>query len=122
MISTPAPLRTPSACATIPRTRPSWQPSPRRWTRSVCGDVYRLRAAKNARGHEQKGMRYAVELQGPILLSTVIAAPTSTRAAPAVFRPDIDLGGTTTKVLVDQMAAVDGELRLGVMVLSLIHI
>lgn len=80
------------------------------------GDVYRLRAAKNARGHEQKGMRYAVELQGPISLSTVIVAPTSTRAAPAVFRPDIDLGGTTTKVLVDQMAAVDGELRLGGMV------
>ena len=80
------------------------------------GDVYRLRAAKNARGHEQKGMRYAVELQGPILLSTVIVAPTSTRAAPAVFRPDIDLGGTTTKVLVDQMAAVDVELRLGGMV------
>jgi len=82
----------------------------------VRGDVYRLRAAKNARGHEQKGMRYAVELQGPILLSTVIVAPTSTRAAPAVFRPDIDLGGTTTKVLVDQMAAVDVELRLGGMV------
>ena len=80
------------------------------------GDVYRLRAAKNARGHEQRGMRYAVELQGPILLSTVIVAPTSTRAAPAVFRPEIDLGGTTTKVLVDQMAAVDGELRLGGMV------
>ena len=77
------------------------------------GDVYRLQAAKNARGHDQKGMRYAVELQGPILLSTVIVAPTSTRAAPAVFRPEIDFGGSTTKVLVDQMAAVDGELRLG---------
>jgi len=79
----------------------------------VRGDVYRLQAAKNARGHDQKGMRYAVELQGPILLSTVIVAPTSTRAAPAVFRPEIDFGGSTTKVLVDQMAAVDGELRLG---------
>ncbi|MHB1473188.1 MAG: type II toxin-antitoxin system PemK/MazF family toxin [Dermatophilaceae bacterium] len=80
------------------------------------GDIYRLRAAKNARGHEQMGMRYAVELQGPITLSTVIVAPTSTRAAPAVFRPDIDMDGTTTKVLVDQLAAVDGALRLGDMV------
>lgn len=80
------------------------------------GDVYRLRAAKQARGHEQTGVRYAVELQGPITLSTVIVAPTSTRAAPAVFRPDIDMGGTRTKVLVDQMAAVDGALRLGDMV------
>jgi mRNA interferase MazF len=82
----------------------------------VRGDVYRLRAAKNARGHEQKGVRYAIELQGPISLSTVIVAPTSTRAAPAVFRPEIDLDGMTTRVLVDQMAAVDGTLRLGDMV------
>ena len=80
------------------------------------GDVYRLRAVKNARGHEQKGVRYAIELQGPISLSTVIVAPTSTRAAPAVFRPQIDLDGMTTRVLVDQMAAVDGTLRLGDMV------
>ena len=80
------------------------------------GDVYRLRAAKQARGHEQAGVRYAAELQGPINLSTVIVAPTSTRASPAVFRPDIDLDGTTTKLLVDQMAAVDGALRLGDMV------
>ena len=61
-------------------------------------------------------MRYAVELQGPIALSTVIVAPTSTRAAPAVFRPDIEMDGTTTTVLVDQLAAVDGALRLGDMV------
>jgi mRNA interferase MazF len=65
---------------------------------------------------EQRGVRYAVELQGPITLSTVIVAPTSTRAAPAVFRPDIEMHGTTTKVLVDQLAAVDGESRLGGMV------
>jgi mRNA interferase MazF len=82
----------------------------------VRGDVYRLRAAKQSRGHEQKGVRYAVELQEPIPLSTLIVAPTSTRAAPAVFRPEIDMDGTTTKVLVDQLAAVDGRLRLGDMV------
>jgi len=82
----------------------------------VRGDVYRLRAAKQTRGHEQKGARYAVELQGPITLSTVMVAPTSTRAAPAVFRPEVGMDGTTTRVLVDQMAAVDGTLRLGDMV------
>jgi mRNA interferase MazF len=79
----------------------------------VRGDVYRLRTAEQARGHKQKGVRYAVELQGPITLSTVIVAPTSTRASPAVFRPDVDMDGTTTNVLVDQMAAVDGALQLG---------
>jgi mRNA interferase MazF len=82
----------------------------------VRGDVYRLHAAKQTRGHEQKGVRYAIELQGPITLSTVIVAPTSTRAAPAVFRPEIAMDGTKTKVLVDQMAAVDGTLRLADMV------
>lgn len=80
------------------------------------GDVYRLSAPKQARGHEQRGVRYTVELQGPISLSTVIVAPTSTRAAPAVFRPEIDMEGARTSVLVDQMAAVDGALRLGDMV------
>lgn len=87
-----------------------------RWTQSVRGDVYRLSAAKHSRGHEQKVARYAVELQGPITLSTVIVAPTSNRAGPAVFRPDIDLLGTSTRVLVDQMASVDGAVRLGDMV------
>jgi len=82
----------------------------------VRGDVYRLRAAKQPRGHGQKGARCAVELQGPITLSTVIVAPTSTRAAPAVFRPEVEMDGRTTRVLVDQMAAVDGTLRLGDMV------
>lgn len=61
-------------------------------------------------------MRYAVELQGSIMLSTLIVAPTSTRAAAAVFRPDIVMDGTTTKVLVDQMSAGDGAIRLGDMV------
>ncbi len=80
------------------------------------GDVYRLRAPKQARGHEQRGVRYAVELQGPVTLSTVMVAPTSTRAAAAVFRPEIDMDGTRTSVLVDQMGAADGALRLGDMV------
>ena len=70
-------------------------------------------ASKKARGHEQTGVRHAVELQGPIKLSTVIVAPTSTRAELAVCRPDFDMDGTTTKVLVNQMAAADGALRLG---------
>jgi mRNA interferase MazF len=79
----------------------------------VRGDIYRLRARKDAQGHEQRGARYAVELQGPINLSTLVVAPTSTSAGPAVFRPEIELNGTSTRVLIDQMGAVDRELRLG---------
>lgn len=77
------------------------------------GDLYRLRPSQDTTGHEQRGPRYAVAVQSDaILLSTLIVAPTSTSAQPAIFRPEIDLDGTRTLVLVDQMRAVDAS-RLG---------
>ena len=77
------------------------------------GDLYRLRAAKDATGHEQRGPRYAVAIQSDgILLSTLIVAPTSTSAQPAIFRPEIEMAGVRTRVLIDQMRAVDST-RLG---------
>ena len=45
-------------------------------------------------------------------LSTVVVAPTSTSARPADFRPQITVAGATTRVLVEQLAAVDRS-RLG---------
>ena len=45
-------------------------------------------------------------------LSTVIVAPTSTRARPATFRPEVEIGGEPTRVLVEQLRAVDVA-RLG---------
>ena len=70
------------------------------------GDLYRLRPAKDAAGHEQRSPRYAVAIQSDgVLLSTLIVAPTSTSAQPAIFRPE-------TRVLVDQMRVVDAS-RLG---------
>lgn len=44
--------------------------------------------------------------------SVVLVAPTSTRARAASFRPEIELEGTPTRVLVEQMGAVDTN-RLG---------
>ena len=77
------------------------------------GDLYRLEAAKDAVGHEQREPRYAVAVQSDMIrLSTLIVAPTSTSAQPAVFRPTIEMDGTSTRILVDQMRAVD-ETRLG---------
>ena len=77
------------------------------------GDLYRLRPAKDSGGHEQRGPRYAVSIQSDaILLSALIVAPTSTSAQPAIFRPEIEMNGTRTLVLVDQMRAVDAS-RLG---------
>src|ERR1700735_340977 len=85
----------------------------RNWLRSVRGDLYRLRPAKDTAGHEQRGPRYAVAIQSDqILLATLIVAPTSTSAQPAIFRPEIEMDGARTRVLVDQMRAVDAT-RLG---------
>jgi mRNA interferase MazF len=42
-----------------------------------------------------------------LALSTVLVAPTSRSAAPATFRPVIDLSGTPTRVLADQVRAFD---------------
>lgn len=52
------------------------------------GDVYTLRAPKDARGHEQTGGRYA-------------------------FRPEVEINGTTTRVLAEQLTVIDPQLRLG---------
>ena len=78
------------------------------------GDIYRLKAPRKAVGHEQQGRRYAVLVQSDdALLSTVLAAPTSTSASPSRLRPEIELDGVRTLIMVDQMAAIDPELRLG---------
>jgi mRNA interferase MazF len=77
------------------------------------GDIYRVRLP-GRRGREQHGARFAVVVQTDELsaLSTTIVAPTSRSAAPATFRPEIEVRGQTTRVLVEQLRAVDAE-RLG---------
>jgi mRNA interferase MazF len=80
----------------------------------VRGELYRLPAPPRARGHEQRGARYAVVVQADEFLGlpTVIVVPTSTSARPASFRPALSIGGTETRVLLEQMTVVDPE-RLG---------
>lgn len=78
------------------------------------GDLYRLRAPKAVRGHEQAGERYAVVVQSDDLpLSTCLIAPTSTGRRPASFRPEIEIDGTTTRVMAEQLTVVDPQARLG---------
>jgi len=45
-------------------------------------------------------------------VSTVLVAPTSTSAGPAVCRPVVVVGGQPTRVLVEQMTAIVSQ-RLG---------
>jgi mRNA interferase MazF len=74
----------------------------------VRGEVFRLPPRRGARGHEQRGARYAVIVQAEefFQLSTVLVAPTSTSARPTSFRPTITVGGKETRVLVEQTTVV----------------
>jgi mRNA interferase MazF len=78
------------------------------------GEIFRLRAPRGTRGREQAGKRFGVVVQADELLSlsTVIIAPTSTRAQPASFRPEVEIEGQRTRILVEQLGAVDPG-RLG---------
>jgi mRNA interferase MazF len=75
--------------------------------------VYRFKVPKGL-GHEQQGERYGLVLQSDALLprSVVVIAPTSRSAKPASFRPEVVVSGDVTRVLVEQLGAVDVQ-RLG---------
>jgi mRNA interferase MazF len=77
------------------------------------GDVYRFKLPKGV-GHGQHGERFGVVVQANEFLprSVVIVAPTSRSARAASFRPEIVVNGETTRVLVEQLGAVDAR-RLG---------
>lgn len=79
----------------------------------VRGDVYELRPPRGT-GHEQRGRRFGVVVQADELLprSVVLVAPTSRSARPASFRPEVDVADERTRVLVEQIGAVDAG-RLG---------
>ena len=77
------------------------------------GDIYELRLPKGV-GHEQHGRRFGIVVQSDAMLprSVVLIAPTSTSARAASFRPEITVDGRRTRVLVEQLGAVDVN-RLG---------
>lgn len=77
------------------------------------GAVWEIKALPSARGNEQQGRRYAVIIQSDRFASgTVTVALTSTRAGPAIYRPENELEGSKTHVLTDQIHSVAPE-RLG---------
>ena len=77
------------------------------------GDVFELRLPKGV-GHEHRGRRYGVVVQSDALLprSVVLIAPTSRSARGVSFRPEVSIEQESTKVLVEQIGAVDTT-RLG---------
>ncbi len=83
------------------------------------GDVYRFNLPKGV-GQKQRGDRFGVVVQADEVLqrSIVLVAPTSRSARPASFRPEIEVEADTTRVLVEQVGAVDVG-RLGELVVHL---
>ena len=73
--------------------------------------MFRLPSPRGARGHEQRGARYAVIVQADefLDLSTTLVAPTSTSARPTTFRPTITLDEAETRILVEQTTVVDPQ-------------
>ncbi len=97
----------------IERRAPQYWPT---WKSFVRGDIHELKAPRGAREHEQSGTRFAVVVQSDDLpLSTLLVAPTSSSARPSSFRPVISIGDEHTRVLVEQITAVDPG-RLGKLV------
>jgi mRNA interferase MazF len=77
------------------------------------GEVFRFKVPKGV-GHEQQGERFGVIVQSDAMLprSVILVAPTSRSARRASFRPEVSIAGDTTRVLVEQVGAVDAQ-RLG---------
>lgn len=77
------------------------------------GEIYRVRLPGRG-GREQHGPRYGVIVQADDLLglSTALVAPTSRSALAATFRPEVEVAGEPTRVMVEQLRALDTD-RLG---------
>ena len=74
----------------------------------VRGECFRIKAPRGARGSEIQGERYGVVVQSDLLIfessATVLIAPTSRSARMNGFRPEVDFGNGSTKVLTEQTA------------------
>lgn len=73
----------------------------------VRGDVHAV-SLPRGRGRVQHGRRYAVIVQADALLalSTVVICPTSQSTPAASFHPEIDIGGTRTRVMCEMAGAI----------------
>lgn len=80
----------------------------------IRGAVYRVDLGDAKRGHEQRGRRHGLVLSpssGAASHSWSVATivPTSTSAQATVFRPELELDGTRTRFLADQIRTVDAK-------------
>jgi len=77
------------------------------------GAIHEIKALPTARGHEQQGKRYGVVIQSDRFASSLTTvAMTSSRAGHAIYRPEIELNGSLTRILTDQIFSL-ADSRLG---------
>ncbi|KOU19215.1 growth inhibitor PemK [Streptomyces sp. XY593] len=74
----------------------------------IRGAVYRVDLGDAKRGHEQRGKRFGLVLSpSGMAWSVVTIVPTSTSAQDSPFRPELEISGRLTRLLVDQIRTVD---------------
>lgn len=79
----------------------------------IRGAVYRIHLGR-PRGHEQGGKRLGLVVSpsdSPLSIAAVI--PTSTSAGPSIHRPEIEIAGRSTRLLVDQIRSIDTDYVVG---------
>ncbi|WP_136709195.1 type II toxin-antitoxin system PemK/MazF family toxin [Agromyces sp. H66] len=79
----------------------------------IRGAVYRIDLGR-PRGHEQGGRRLGLVVSpSDSPLSVVTIVPTSTSAGGSVHRPELEIEGRQTKLLVDQIRSIDVDYVVG---------
>ena len=79
----------------------------------IRGAVYRIDLGR-ARGHEPRGKRFGLVVSpsdSPLSIVTVI--PTSTSAGPSIHRPELEIAGRPTRLLIDQTRSIDVDYVVG---------
>ena len=79
----------------------------------IRGAVYRIDLGR-ARGHELGGRRLGLVVSpagSPRSVAAVI--PTSTSAGPSIHRPEVEIAGRSTRMLVDQIRSIDVDHVVG---------
>ncbi|MDR0848971.1 MAG: type II toxin-antitoxin system PemK/MazF family toxin [Propionibacteriaceae bacterium] len=73
----------------------------------IRGGIYQIDLGR-PRGHEQGGHRFGVVVSpSDSVLTVATVVPTSTSAVATHFRPEITILGHSTRLLIDQMKAID---------------
>jgi mRNA interferase MazF len=79
----------------------------------IRGAVYRIDLGR-PRGHEQGGKRLGLVVSpSDSPLSVVTVVPTSPSAGNSVHRPELEIDGRRTKLLVDQIRSIDVDYVVG---------